>query len=126
MKVTWIDKNCPFYSYEQDADEFFKEMAEPCIPIMPFRLDSQDRVEELLKTWIENGWLTETAAKQIRKEWEDKPFPIDGPLPIPSGHTKGYMMLKNGTLKVEDVDVSRFKARPRPTELFVKETEATK
>lgn len=108
MTITRESEKAVGVTFEQDVDEFFKEMAEPAIAIMPFRLSSQNDVEELLKRWTEGDWITNKAADQIRKEWSDKSFPIDGPLPIPSGHTKGYMMMRSGSLEVKDLRVQRW------------------
>ena len=100
--ITRQDKNCPAVFYEQDADEFFKEMAEEQVYICPFGIRDRKQLNELLDAWAENGHISRENADKYAASVDDSRFPLTGGFHIPSGHTKGFVMVRTGAISVED------------------------
>ena len=105
MTVTRTNPYVPEATIEQDADAFFKEMAEPAVIICPFRIDTREHANEGFDIWHKHGWLTDEALAALK----ERPLPIEYGDPLPSGHTKGYMLMKRGRIGINDLDVQGMK-----------------
>ena len=105
MTITRQSQDAIGVPFEQDADEFFIDMARPATVLCPFRIETFEMAYTVFSSWRKNGWLTEDAFSRLIK----RPVPIEAMDPLPSGHTRGYMLMKSGRIGVKDLDVQGMK-----------------
>lgn len=97
MTITREDQHVIGRTFEQDADEFFSEMAEPVDVVCPFQIYTKEEADIIIGRLKEEGYLTDEAFVEAG----EMQLPIKAGTPIKTGHTKGYILLLKGKIEIK-------------------------